>query len=346
MPIHRLVTAALSTAVLGGCGSSPHPSPASSSGGVPAHPLIHIATVTVQPHDLMVTEEIAGTVRAARSAVLMARVPGIITRIMAVPGSTVAAGDLLVEIDAAEIIARHEQAAAVAALSTADYERAKMLLAKQAITSADFDGALSRAQADAAAATEAKVLVGYTRIRAPFPGIIVRKRAEVGDQVAPGRPVIDVEDPGTLQLGIEIPESLAPSITLGSHLRIHVDAAAIDQDATVVEVMPATDPITRSVLVKLALPGDKPLLRSGQYGRAAIPVASGSVLTVPPAAILHRGQLDVVYVVSAGTVRLRLIRLGPGERDQVCVRAGLAAGDIVALDHLADLIDGQAVASP
>ena len=288
-------------------------------------------------------EILPGTVKAATAATLMARVPGVIGRITATPGTTVAAGTVLVEIDALEIAAKRDQAKAVAAQAAADFERAKLLFEKQALTKAEFDASQARAAGSAAAAAEAEIMVGYTRLTAPFAGVVVRKHAEVGDLLSPGRPVIDLEDPSSLRLEIELPESLAASVVVGSKLRVQIGAAAIDQDVDVVEVTPAADPVSRSVLVKLALPADAKGLRSGQFGRATIPVAGGSLLSIPTAAIVRRGQLDAVFVVKDGKAHLRLVRLGGSHGARTAIRAGLSNGEVVIVDGAEQLHDGQTV---
>lgn len=300
-----------------------------------------VATATAALVERATVEVLPGTVKAARAATLMARVPGVVGRIAATPGSGVAAGTVLVELDAQEIGARRDQAKAVAAQTAADFARAQQLFANQAVTKAEFDASQARAAGSAAAAAEAEVMVGYTRISAPFAGVVVRKHVEVGDLVSPGRPVIELEDPASLRLEVEVPESLAGRVPLGTRLRVQV--GALDTETAVVEVTPAADPVSRSVLVKLALPAEARDLRSGQFGRATIPVAGGRVLSVPDAAIVHRGQLDAVFVAKDGHARLRLVRTGGSDGGSTAIRAGLDPGEVVVGDGATGLVDGQPI---
>lgn len=365
--------------IAAGCGSQP---PASKP-AVAAPISVTTAVAALIEHGAV--EQLPGTVKAAQAAVLMARVPGVVARINATPGSRVQAGALLVELDAQEIVAKREQAlanlasaeAAVAearaaaveagsARTLADIElgRAKQLLDKNAVTRAEFDGAEARAKAAAArveameamitAATrrvaaakagvdEATVMVGYTRITAPFAGVVVRRLAEVGDLLAPGRPVIELEDPASMRLEVAVPESLAGRIAVGAKLRVLIAAAGLDQEAAVVEIIPAADPVSRTVLAKLALPADAATLRSGQFGRVAVATAPGQVLAVPADAVVRRGQLDAVFVVKDGIAHLRLVRPGGADGERIIIRAGLAAGDRVVTAPSATLADGQPV---
>lgn len=330
-----LASLVLLLAVLAGCGEKV------TASAMPGLPPMTISSATAAYLDHGAIEVLPGTVKAATAATLMARVPGLIGSIAATPGTQVATGTVLVELDALEIAAKRDQAKAIAAQAAADFERARNLFDKAVLTKAEFDAAQARAAGTAAAAAEAEVMVGYTRLKAPFAGVVVRKHAEVGDLLAPGRPVIDLEDPASLRLEVEIPESLAAGVAVGTRLRVQV--GDLDQPATVAEVTPASDPVSRSVLVKLALPAEARGLRSGQFGRVSLPVGGDRLLAVPAAAVLRRGQLDLVFVLADGRARLRLVRLGGAEGDLVAVRAGLSAGEMVAVSGLETLADGQPV---
>ena len=337
MPALRLLLAIplASLLVLSGCGSEP-------TIKAPALPSVAVATATAAPVEHGSVELLPGTVRAARLATLQARVQGVVGSIAAIPGTHVEAGALLVELDALEIAAKRDQAKAVAAQAAADFDRLSQLFAKQSVTKAEFDAAKARADGTAAAAAEAGIMVGYPRMTAPFAGLVVRKHVEVGDLLVPGRPVIDLEDPTSLRLEVEVPESLAATVIMGTKLRVQVGSAGLDSEAVVSEVTPAADPVSRSVLVKLTLPTGVKGLRSGQFGRASIAVAGGSQLAVPASALVRRGQLDAVFIVQDGIARLRLVRPGGVIGEQVALRAGLIAGEIVVLEP-GQLRDGQPV---
>lgn len=322
---------------LAGCTSAPQASVA------PAQPPAAISTAVATLVEQGSVEVLPGTVKAATAATLMARVPGVVGRIAATPGTMVVAGAVLVELDAQELAARRDQAQAIATQAAADVQRLTPLLERQSTSQAEYDAAKARAAGSAAAAAEAGIMVGYTRLTAPFAGVVVRKHVEIGDLLSPGRPVIELEDPTSLRLEVEVPETLAARVALGTSLRVQLVAAALDQPAAVVEVSPAFDPVSRSVLVKLALPPTATGLRSGQFGRVTIPVSGGAQLSVPSAAIVRRGQLDAVFVIADGVAHLRLVRLGGSTADRTAIRAGLGADEVVAVDGATTLRDGQRV---
>lgn len=344
MPLHPTIRSAMSCAavLLGLCGCGAAPS-GTAAGAAPSRPPAAVQVAAAAFIERASVELLPGTVRPLRSAVLEARVPGGVGRIPAVPGQQVASGDTLVELDAQELAARRDQARALAAQAAADFERARALYDKQAMTKAEFDAVQARANGSAAAAAEAAIMAGYTVIAAPFAGVVVRRHVEVGDLLSPGRAVVEIEDPSAPRLEVEVPESLSGGLDLGTRLRAQVPAAGLDAEAPVVEIIPAVDPVSRSVLVKLALPAGTKGLRTGQFGRAAITVAGGRMLAVPAAAVVARGQLDAVFVIKDGVARMRLVRLGAADGGRISVRAGLAEGEVVAVEGAAGLRDGQSV---
>lgn len=303
-------------------------------------PAIQVVTASVTKQPVM--EVLGGTVRADRSVVLMARVGGTVQRIEAVPGQSVATGAVLVTLAAPELVARRDQAAAVAAQGVADLERVRQLIAVRAVTPAEFDAVSARAAASSAAALDADIQVGYTRIGVPFPGVIVRRLVELGDQVGPGRPLVEIVDPATLRLEVSVPESLmvaaGPGVRLGERLRVQINDH--EELAPIVEIAPVAEVQSHAVLVKLAIAGTG--IRPGAFGRVYLPRPGATILTTPASAVVQRGQLEGVFLVVDERVRWRLIRRGDAAEGRIGIRAGLIIGDVVAVDP-AGLRDGQAV---
>lgn len=109
------------------------------------------------------------------------------------------------------------------------------------------------------------------------------------------------------------------------------------------EIVPAADPASRTVTVKLDLP-PAPAMRSGLYGRARFALGRAEVLLVPARAVVERGQLTTVFVVGDDQrARLRLVTVGRRRGELVEALAGLAANERVAAEGVEGLKDGQRV---
>jgi RND family efflux transporter MFP subunit len=184
--------------------------------------------------------------------------------------------------------------------------------------------------------------MSYVDLTAPFDGIITKKWADVGDLATPGKPLAAMEDPSALQMLADVPEALIANVSLGDHLPIHLATITNDILGTIAEISPVADPKSRTSLVKLDLP-DEPGLRSGQFGRVAVPLGTASAIWVPTAAVIQRGQMELVFVLAGGQAQLRLVKTGNRIGDEIELVSGLNAGEQIVTAGAAVLTDGQPV---
>ncbi len=308
-----------------------------------AAPLLPAASVrvhTITNAVRIATEEVLGTVRPRLSAVIAAQISGALATCEVVPGQAVKAGQLLATLDAREIQARLDQAQAVREQTRRDIARFDRLLAQEAVTQQEYDAVKARERVAEAAVREAQTMQGYTRILAPFDGVITRKLSDVGDLATPGRPLFEMENPAALRLEADVPEALVAKIQLADRLQVRIPAAPASLEGAVAEIAPAADPQSRTFRIKIDLPPAAGL-RSGQFGRVAVPVAEVSALGLPAAAVVQRGQLEIVFVAQEQRARMRLVKTGKRWGDRIEIVAGLEAGETVVVEGGEALADGQ-----
>ena len=305
-------------------------------------PSASVQIQTVERKLRVATEDVVGTVRPKLSAAIEAKVSGRIEAMLVVPGQTVTNGEPLVRLDAHEIQAQLDQAAAARQQAESDFKRASDLMAQKILSQSEFDSAQSKFRIAVAAEAEAKTMLGYTEIVAPFSGIITRKLADVGDLAAPGKTLLQMENPATLRLEADVPAALIGNLKLGDRLKEHIAGVTNETAGTVAEMSPAADPNSRTFLVKLDLP-DVPGLRSGQFGRVAVPVGEVSAIRVPVSTVIQRGQMELVFVVTNNRAQLRLVKTGARVGDEVEVVSGLDSGEQIVTEGAAALTDGQPV---
>jgi RND family efflux transporter MFP subunit len=305
-------------------------------------PALSVRAQTVESKKRVATEEVVGTVRAKLRSVIEAKVSGKVERMLAVPGQQVAAGELLAMIDAREVQARYDQAVAVRQQADADLKRLASLFEQKILSQAEYDGAQARARVASAAVTEAETMLGYTKVVAPFAGVITRKHADVGDLASPGKPLLDMEDSTALRLEADVPEAVVGKVALKDKLTVRISALERELEGVVSEIAPAADPGSRTFLVKLDLP-DVAGLRAGQFGRVAMPVGETSALRVPAGAVVVRGQMELVFVVNKDRAQLRLVKTGKRIGNEVEVVSGLEAGERIVVENATGLMDGQPV---
>ncbi|MCU0772212.1 MAG: efflux RND transporter periplasmic adaptor subunit [Verrucomicrobia bacterium] len=305
-------------------------------------PAVAVSVVAVESRQHQAFEEVVGSVQSRQRAEIEPKVSARVERILVSPGSVVKAGDLLAQLDDREIQARLDQAAATLEQANSDLGRFVGLLKQETITQAEFDAVRARQRVAQASKVEAETMLGYTRITAPFDGVVSRKLAEVGDLAIPGRPLLVIEDPNALRFDADIPEALIGRVAVGAGLRVSV--ASVNEPITgrVSEIAPAADPQSRTFRVKLDLPPVSGL-RLGQFGRVAVPVEGNAALRVPASAVLLRGQMEMVFVVEDGTARLRLVKTGKRIGDEVELLSGVEEGERIVASRLGQMLDGQPV---
>jgi RND family efflux transporter MFP subunit len=324
--------------VLAGCGSKPETSKGNSA-NLPTEP---VRVQTVQSKAQAITEEIVGTVRAKLHATLEAKLSGRIDKLPVVLGQRVKAGELIVRLDAAEINARLDQAEASLEQAERDWKRISALFELQAVTRAEYEAAQARHRVAKGAAAEAKAMMSYVEVVAPFDGVVTKKWADVGDLAAPGKPLIAIEDPSALQLEADVPQAIASHVQRDARLAARVDGVSRDLTGTVSEIAPTADPASRTFRVKVDL-SEQPGLSSGQFARLLVPVGESNSLRVPAAAVVQRGQLEIVFVVANQHAQLHLVKTGKRVGDEMEILSGLHAGDVVVVEGSAQLTDGQPV---
>ncbi|MEI8234024.1 MAG: efflux RND transporter periplasmic adaptor subunit [Verrucomicrobiota bacterium] len=295
-------------------------------------------TVEAKPH--IATEEVTGSVRAKLQAVITPEGTGRIEKMSAFPGQRVKRGEVLVQLDARETQAKLDQARAVCEQSEKSLQRYTALVASKAVSQADYDTALANNRVAKAALAQAEMALGYMNIVAPFDGVITKKSADVGDLASPWKAVLEMENPDALRFEADVPEAIIGSVEAGAKLSVRI--GTVNVTGTVSEMTPVADAQSRTFLVKLDLP-QTPGLRTGQFGRASVPVSKTTILRVPASAVVQRGQMEIVFVIAQGRAQLRLVKTGKRFGDEVEVVSGIDSNEQVSVENVALLADGQRV---
>jgi RND family efflux transporter MFP subunit len=312
----------------------------------------NVPVLAVQRLDIPDLLEAVGTVRASQTSQLASQMMGNIVELRVHEGDRVQRGQALAVIDdaqprsavdraaAAESAAGQEVAGADSGLTLAQstLHRYQDLYDKKSVSPQEFDEVKARYQAALAhrdmsragqvqakaALAQAHTALSYTRVLAPFDGVVTERKADAGMLASPGLPIFTVEGLGHYRLEATVNENDLRHVRIGEQVSVVVDALEnADLKGRVVQIVPAADPGSRSFLVKIELPADK-RLRSGLFGRAQFSRGNRSSLLIPETAVVKRGQLQGVYVLDQNKVAgLRYVTLGKNSGARVEVLAGL-----------------------
>lgn len=322
-------------ATVGACGDS------HSSEGTRSADQVPVTGVTVQAEEVPVTVAVEGTVVARNRAEITTRMMARVTSLEADVGTRVRRGQVMIRLGSEDIAANQSKAeAAVTAAEAARDEAARhldrmeTLLAQDVVPQVQRDQArlrLTQAESQVALATatlkEVETAGSYASIRAPFDGEVVARFIDVGDVAAPGMPLIVVEEAGPREARLAVPIQAARGLTSDATVQV-ATLGDLSTEAPVRAVAAGADPFSKTVEVRVVLPEDWP---TGASVTGLIPAGTTQGVTVPADAVVRRGQLTGVQVVTPEGVALRWVRLGrtlPGG-EKVEVLSGLNPGDEV-----------------
>jgi RND family efflux transporter MFP subunit len=353
-------------AVLGGC--SRQPSPAAASPEV----VRSLSLITAQEANTPDVLEVSGTVRAAQTSVLSSQMMGTVVSIHVREGDRVRQGQVLAVIDDSQPRAAMERAEAAShaaqqslagaesdlALADATLKRYQALYERKSVSPQEFDEIKARYQAAEArrdmaradveqansALAQARTAFDYSRLRAPFEGVVTEKKVDTGALASPGMALFTVEDVRRFHLEATVNETDLAHVRMGQPVPVQMDALGdANFQGRVAQIVPAADPASRSFLVKIDLPVDS-RLRSGLFGRAQFSRGEHRSLLIPRTAIIQRGQLQGVFVLDQKSVAgLRYVTLGRTAGANVEVLAGLQNGEQLVANPGGQELDGKRV---
>lgn len=289
--------------------------------------------------------QLPGTLKPWTTLKIAAEIPGKVVRMHVREGDTVAAGDLLAQLDDREHRNQHRSAQAAHETARTTVKRLEQLLAKNATTQARLDDARSQLSAARAAMDNAALSVERCAIRAAIAGTINRLPVEIGHFLNKGDPVAELLQIDRLKVSVGIPESDVDAVRRLNRFEVTIDALAGRRfEARRHYLSKTTDPAARLYDLELALDNPRGEILPDMFARVDIVkkrVTDG--IAVPLYAVISRQDGHVVYVVEDGAARARSVVLGTLDGWQCEVREGLAAGERVIVVGQRNVNDGQAV---
>ncbi|PIE22161.1 MAG: hypothetical protein CSA62_13855 [Planctomycetota bacterium] len=300
----------------------------------------------VQARSFPLTESVVGTVRPIAETRVGSKILARVEKMHILrAGQKVEQGQLLIELDDSDLVARLEEvkaaeraAQAAAEQAANDLTRSKKLFEKKLKSQEDLDRdrtrvrtAKAEVERSAQMVAAARTALSYARIKAPYAGELVDKLVNEGDLVSPGQALFVMYDPARLQLVAPVREKLAVALEIGQKVDVHIEALNKDCEGRIDQIVPEAQRGSRSFEVKVS--GlSSPELMAGMFGRMTLGVGTGEELRIPRSAIQAVGQLRMVFVVDAERrILRRFLQLGKDFGEEVQVLAGLKAGEKILL---------------
>jgi RND family efflux transporter MFP subunit len=232
--------------------------------------------------------------------------------------------------------------------------QAKDLSAEAQVASAEAELSAAKQQLEVAQDKQKQyaALLDYTRITAPFAGVITVRYADTGSLIAAGTststqsmPVVRLAQISVLRLVLQIPESVAPQIHVGGSIKVHVQALNQDFEGKVARFADSLDQQTRTMETEVDFQNSDGKLMPGMFCEGYfVHDKKKNVLTVPMESVNRNGDEATVLVVdSQNVVVVRPVKLGQESSTQIEVLAGLTDGERVIVGNLGEFTPGQKI---
>jgi len=291
----------------------------------------------------------SGTLRALQQAPVVARASGILRKLLVEEGDRVEQDQLMALLEDDQARAELDKAEVDLEVARKEFERAERLRRENLVSAEEFEQK-KNALAQARTARElARLRFEWTRVRAPFPGVVTARHLDAGATVSQGQAIFELANVSRLLAEIPVPETIAVKLRPGGEAILEPTALGREVPARIERIGAAVDPETGTVKITLSakpVPGMKP----GSFVEVSLPTElHGDALVAPGDALVADGERWLVYVVVDGKARAVPVSTGIEDGDDVEIvpaegaEITLDAGTPVVVAGAAALADGTPV---
>jgi len=285
------------------------------------------------------------TLEAERTVEIISKASGMITRLRVEEGDFVRQYQILAEIDPREYQLAVQEAQARLNNMKAAYERSLQMRENDLISEEAFENSKYQYESALTQLERSNLNLEYTKVQAPFAGIITSRKVEQGDMINLNENLFTIADFSPILARIYIPEKELRKISVGLTARIKVETVPeVDFTGTVRMISPIVDSESGTVKVTIEVQDKSGILRPGMFASVfVITETHSNVMVIPKMALLLESEEDMVFKYNDGVAKMVPITLGfiNGERAEVL--NGLEFGDRIITVGQDGLRDGTPV---
>lgn len=339
------VAALLLTACGGSAGANPNGGGWDKKGGGkdgarPAEPLA-VAVTKLEPAAIDRHYRTAGTLRALRTADLVALQPGVVLELKAEEGDRVRAGMTLVRLDGRSFKLQAARDAITARNAAQELARIKQL--EGMLSREELDKQRYTVESAMASASVSRHQANLTTVTAPFDGTITRRSIDVGNLATTATPLFTIADLSMLDVDLFVPEREAATVQAGATATLELQDGTRFA-ATVERRAPVVDPLTGTVKFTVRAKDYPPAAVPGAFVRAELLVDRREAApSVPRAAVFELEGVPHVYVVEDGRARRKPVETGLIGEERMELIGGVEASAVIVADAGEGVTEGMPV---
>ncbi len=323
-------------------------------------PPVPVAVAVAQTGPIATYFHATATLAAEKEAQVLARVGGLVEKLLCEEGDEVKEGQVLLKIQNDEYRLRLQQAQAKTANFQAKFERLEAMLKEQLVTQEEFGATRSDLASAEAEEGLAQMNLSYTAVKAPFAGKITQRLVDVGQNLSVGTPLVVLADFHPLLARVHVPSREFHKLQQNQDVELILDSTNEVVPGRIKLISPVIDPASGTIKLTIEVPTYPVGTRPGDFTEVRIVTElRPEALLVPRAAVLTDQGETVVYLVTeapedknadkgqasaAGQVaERRVVEVGFTDDDHAEILAGLQAGEEVVVRGQRSLKHGSPV---
>src|SRR6185369_12516247 len=299
-----------------------------------------VTSVVVHQEQWPSTLGVIGTMEAVQGVMVSADLPGTVDKINFDSGKAVRQGEILVELDTKQERAQLAALEAQRDLAKLNYDRMKQLVNEGVISRVEYDQATAQQRSTEANVNEIRATIARKTIRAPFSGVLGIRKVNLGQYLAGGNPIVQLQALNPIYVNVGIPQQSVSQVKIGRTLQItseEMSGKVFTGRVTAIDSV--VDEATRNIQVQATLANPGGVLRPGMFVQVQLGLGqSASVIALPASSVNYAPCGNSPFVIedikdpkgeSYRGVRQQFVKVQGSRGDQVAVIEGLKPGQEV-----------------
>lgn len=313
-------------------------------------PRVEVITARQGPTVREIT--LLGDAKPFTTTTLFAKVSGYIKTIHVDKGDTVKAGQILAEIDSAELESQYSSAVADREQKQRIAARSRELLSRGSVAQQSAEVAETNLRQAQESVKNFAAMRNYQVLRAPFDGTVTGRFADPGALMQAATtnqtsslPVLTISDNSRLRVGAYVEQRDVAAVQIGGEAVI-VDASNPERRVTarISRTAGALDPRTRTLFIEIDVDNREGFLLPGSFAYVTLKVPLQSFTQIPVSALMQRDGKQVVAVsTETGQLKFRPVKVASTDGTRLNIAEGVTNGDRIAVNVPAGLTDGATI---